>query len=149
MKTPCSDYVLTKGVMFFARMLDKLRLKDQGLLPADYNYAGGPEHDCFDGYCCRFFAINPAQLVERVRAGGTDDEILEWCFEKFGRADEEKIKFWNNFITTRGWRDDSSRELQEVKKASGFGDRADIQTWVDYHDADEGRTPRTTESFAE
>lgn len=149
MKTPCSDYVLTKGVMFFARMLDKLRLKDQGLLPADYNYAGGPEPYCFDGYCCRFFGIDPAQLVERVRAGGTDDEILEWCFEKFGRTDEEKIKFWNNFITTRGWRDASSRELQEEKKANGFGDRADIQTWVDYHDADEGRTPRTTESFAQ
>jgi len=149
MKTPCSDYVSTKGVMFFSRMLDKLRLKDQGLLPADYNYAGGPVHDCFDGYCCRFFAIDPLQLVERVRVGGTDDEILEWCFEKFGRTDEEKIKFWNNFITTRGWRDDSSRELQEEKKANGFGDRADIQTWVDYHDADEGRTPRTTESFAQ
>ncbi|MGZ4983938.1 MAG: DUF5069 domain-containing protein, partial [Chthoniobacterales bacterium] len=40
MKTPCSDYVPTKGVIFFARMLDKLRLKDQGLLPGDYNYAG-------------------------------------------------------------------------------------------------------------
>ncbi len=135
--------------MFFARMLDKLRLKDQGLLPPDYNYAGGPEPYCFDGYCCRFFGIDPAQLVERVRAGGSDEEILEWCFEKFGRTDEEKIKFWNNFITTRGWRDSSSRELQEEKKANGFGDRADIQTWVDYHDADEGRTPRTTESFAQ
>ena len=39
-------------------------------------------------------------------------------------------------------RDDSSAELEEVKRASGFGDRADVQTWVDYHDVDEGRTPR-------
>ena len=49
------------------------------------------------------------ELVERVRAGGNDDEILEWCFEKFGRPDEEKIEFWNNFVTKRGWRDDSSK----------------------------------------
>jgi hypothetical protein len=28
MKTPCSDYVTTKGVIFFARLLDKIRLKD-------------------------------------------------------------------------------------------------------------------------
>jgi len=139
---PCSDYVETKGIVFFARMLDKLRLKDQGLLPADYNYAGCPVHDCFDGYCCRCFGIDVPQLVERVRSGGTDEEILDWCFTKFGRPTEEQIKFWNNFVIKRGWRDDSSAELEDVKRASGLGDRADIQTWVDYHDADEGRTPR-------
>lgn len=142
MRSPCSDYVETKGVVFFARMLDKLRLKDQGQLPDDYNYAGGPEPYCFDGYCCRFFGIDPAQLVERIRRGGTDEEILEWCFEKFGRPTEERIKFWNDFIIKRGWRDSSSAELEEEKRANGFGDRADVQTWVDYHDVDEGRTPR-------
>ena len=154
MKTPCSDYVSTKGLMFFPRMLDKLRLRDQGLLPADYNYAGGPMHDCFDGYCCRFFAIDPLALVEsRSRLWTpTRRRILEWCFEKFGRADEEKIKFWNNFVTTRGWRDDSSRELQQEKKAHGLGDRAadtpDLGRLIT--DADEGRTiSRTTESFAQ
>ena len=147
MKTPCSDYVATGDILFFARMLDKLRLKEQGLLPDDYNYAGCPVHDCFDGYFCRYFGIDVPQLVERLRAGGTDDEILAWCFKEFGRPDAEKVKFWNNFVVKRGWRDDSTRELQEVKQASGFGDRTDIQTWVDYHDADEGRVPRTNESF--
>ncbi len=142
MRLPCSDYVETKGVAFFARMLDKLRLKDQGLLPADYNYAGCPVHDCFDGYCCRFFEIDAPQLVERVRRGGSNEEILDWCFEKFGDPIEEKIEFWNNFVVKRGWRDDSTAELEQVKRADGFGDRADIQTWVDYHDVDEGRTPR-------
>jgi len=77
------------------------------------------------------------------------EAAIAFAIEPKSRADEEKIKFWNNFITTRGWRDNSSRELQEEKKAAGFGDRADIQTWVDYHDADEGRTPRTTESFGQ
>jgi len=148
MKTPCSDYAATGGILFFARMLDKLRLKEQGLLPNDYNYAGGPVHYCFDGYFCRFFGIDVPQLVERMRAGGTDEEILAWCFQKFGRPDSEKVKFWNNFVVKRGWRDDSTKELQEVKQTSGFGDRTDIQTWVDYHDADEGRVPRTNESFA-
>ncbi len=144
MRTPCSDYVEVKGVVFFARMLDKLRLNDQGLLPGDYNYAGCPIPDCFDGYCCRFFGIDAAQLTERVRAGGSDEEILEWCFEKFGRPSAEKVKFWNNFVIKRGWRDDSSGELEEVKRASGFGDRKDIQTWIDYHDADEGRQLKTS-----
>ena len=148
MKTPCSDYDTTHGVLFLPRMLDKLRLKEQDLLPADYNYAGCPEHDCFDGYFCRFFGIDVSQLVERVRAGGSDGEILDWCFAGFGRPDEEKIKFWNNFVVKRGWRDDSTKELEEIKKANGLADRTDIQTWIDFHDVDEGRVPRTNKSFA-
>jgi hypothetical protein len=32
----------------------------------------------------------------------------------------------------------------EAKKRAGLEDRADIQTWVDLHDAEEGRTPRAT-----
>ena len=158
MKTPRSDYDATQGVLFFSRMLDKLRLKEQGLLPADHNYAGCPVHDCFDGYFCRFFGIDVPQLVARVRAGGSDDEILDWCFASFGRPDEEKIKLWNNFVVKRGWRDDSTKELEETKRANGLVDRADIQirhrtdspwrTWVDFHDVDEGRRPRTNENFA-
>lgn len=142
MKTPCSDYVQTKGVIFFARMLDKIRLKNEGLLPPDYNYAGCPVWDCFDARFCRFFDVDPERLTARTLEGGTNEEILEWCFETFGRPNEEKILFWNSFIGKRGWRDESSAELEEVKKLAGFGGRADIQTWVDFHDVDEGRVPR-------
>ena len=143
MKTPCDDYVETKGVIFFARMLDKIRLKDQGLLPGDYNVVGCGVWDCFDARFCRFFGVDESELTERTRAGGTNEEILEWCFEKYGRPNEEKIEFWNSFISKRGWRDESSEELEEVKRAQGLGDRADVQTWVDFHDVDEGRTPRS------
>lgn len=143
MRTPCSDYTETKGVIFFARMLDKIRLRKKGALPADYNFVGCGVWDCFDARFCRFFGVDEAKLTERVEAGGSDEEILEWCFKTFGRPNEEKITFWNSFISKRGWRDESSGELEETKRAHGFGDRAEIQTWVDYHDADEGRRPRT------
>lgn len=147
MKTPCDDYVPTNGVIFFARMLDKVRLKDQRLLPDDYNYLGCGVWDCFDARFCRFFGVEAEQLLARIRAGGTNEEILEWVFEKFGRPTEERIAFWNSFITKRGWRDESRQELEEVKAAKGLANRADIQTWVDYHDADEGRAPRANSSF--
>jgi hypothetical protein len=147
MKTPRSDYDTTQGVLFFPRMLDKLRLKDQGLLPADYNYVGCPVPDCLDSYFCRYFGMDAPQLVARARAGGSDDEILDWCFANFGRPDQEKIKFWNNFLVKRGWRDGSSEELEETKRANNLGHRADIQTWVDFHDVDEGRRPRTNGTF--
>ncbi|MGZ5002787.1 MAG: DUF5069 domain-containing protein, partial [Chthoniobacterales bacterium] len=107
-----------------------------------------PVWGCFDARFCRFFGVDAQQLVERVRAGGTDEEILDWCFEKFGRPNEEKIQFWNSFVVKHGWRDESSQELEDVKEANGFGDRADVQTWVDFHDVDEGRTPRANNTFA-
>jgi hypothetical protein len=41
----------------------------------------------------------------------------------------------------RGWRDGGSEELAAVKKQAGLENRDDIQTWVDFHDVDEGRKP--------
>src|SRR5271165_5316695 len=44
-QTPCSDYVETSGIIFFARMLDKVRLNAQGLLPAGYNFGVFRSHE--------------------------------------------------------------------------------------------------------
>jgi len=137
---PCSDYVETKGVIFFARMLDKIRLHAKGLLPPGYNRGFSPP-DCLDARFCRYWEVDYDQLVKKTLDGGTDEEILDWCFK--GRwPSDERILFWNTFIRTRGWRDESSEELQQVKEASGFANRDDIQTWVDFHDVDEGRKPK-------
>src|SRR5260370_28010624 len=105
MTTPCDDYVETKGVIFFARMLDKIRLKDQGALPGDYNVVGCGVWDCFDARFCRFFGVNENELTERTRQGGTDEEILQWCFARYGRPNEEQIQFLTSFITKPRWRD--------------------------------------------
>ena len=37
-----------------------------------------------------------------------------------------------------------SADLQAAKERSGLGDRDDIKTWVDLHDAEEGRKPLAT-----
>ena len=140
MQTPCSDYIETKGLVYFARMLDKIRLHARGELPVDYHKNLGAMRAA-DGACCNFLRINYADLHERVLQGGTDEEILEWCFTQGRRPNEEEIEIWNGFILKRGWRDASSTELESVKKENGFGDRPDLQTWVDFHDADEGRRP--------
>jgi len=69
-----------------------------------------------------------------------DEEILEWCFAHGRRPSEEEISIWNAFLRKRGWRDEASEEFAESKKEAGFGDRDDIQTWVDLHGAEEGRS---------
>jgi hypothetical protein len=141
MQTPVSDHVETKGLIYFARMLDKIRLNATGKLPPEY-FVGIEDPTFFDARCTRFLGIDYDALVARTLQGGSDDEILEWCFEHGRRPSEEEIEIWNAFILKRGWRDDGSADLAAAKKRAGWEDRDDIQTWVDLHDAEEGRTPR-------
>ena len=140
-QTPCTDYKETKGLIYFARMLDKIRLNAAGKLAPGY-FVGVEDPTFFDARCTRFLGVNYDELVKRTLEGGSDDEILEWCFANGRRPSEEETTIWNTFLAKRGWRDDASEELVQSKKEAGFGDRGDIQTWVDLHDAEEGRTPK-------
>jgi hypothetical protein len=143
MQTPCSDYRETKGLIYFARMLDKIRLNAQGRLPPDYFVGVEDDPTFFDARSTRFLGVNYDELVARTLEGGSDEEILDWCFERGKRRGEEEVLIWNSFISKRGWRDESSADLQAAKKRLGWEDRDDIQTWVDLHDAEEGRRPTT------
>src|SRR2546425_3486853 len=128
MQTPCSDYRETKGLIYFARMLDKIRLNADGRLAPGY-LVGVEEPTVFDARCTRFLGVNYDDLVERTLQGGSDEEILEWCFKRGRRPSEEEISIWNAFLRKRVWRDEASEELAQSKKEAGFGDRDDIQTW--------------------
>lgn len=140
-QTPCSDYVETSGIIFFARMLDKIRLHSLGLLPDGYNL-GFSDLTSFDARFCRFWEIDYDHLAAKTVEGGTNEELLEWCFQGRERPNEEQILVWNSFIIKRGWRDDGTPGLIVEKELYGFADREDIQTYVDLHDADEDRTPK-------
>jgi hypothetical protein len=120
------------GLVFFGRVLDKIRLHAQGKLPADYNCGTG-----MDGRCVRFLQVEYPKLVERALQGGTDEEILEWCFQTGRRPNDEEILVWNGFMSKRGWRDEASEGLAEEKRKRGFAQRDDIQTFFDFHKADE------------
>jgi gluconokinase len=142
MQTPVSDYKETKGLFYFARMLDKIRLKAKGELPPGYFVGLDPDPTVFDARCTRFLGVDYDELVDRTLKGGFDEQILEWCFENGRRPNEEEIAIWNAFLLKRGWRDEASEDLQAAKERNGWAHRDDIQTWVDLHDAEEGRTPR-------
>jgi hypothetical protein len=127
------------GLFYFGRMLDKIRLHANGELPSDYHANLGKG---FDEKCANFLRINYSQLVERVKHGGTDEEILQWCFETGRRPDENDVYVWNEFMRKRGWNDEVSEILEHRKKEAGMTDRSDIQTSFQFIDADEGRLPR-------
>ena len=135
---PCSDHVETRGVIFFARLLDKIRLHAAGKLPSDYNL-GFNRPDTFDARFCRFWDVDFDALTARTLAGGTNEEVFDATFAGRLPLNEEQVRVWNGFLAKRGWRDAASAELAENKRALGFGDRDDVQTFADLHDADEGR----------
>ena len=134
-----SPYAQCGGILYFARMIDKIRLHAAGQLPIDYqsNLGGG-----FDERCLTFLWIEYAPLVERVKAGSSDEEILEWAFNQGRKPADEEIEIWNDFMRKRGWNDESSDRVAQRKRDSNLSDRDDIQTFFDYIDADEGRDPR-------
>ncbi len=138
---PRSAYDRVGGIVYFARMLHKIRLHAAGKLPPDYhqNLAKG-----FDGRCCRFLGVEYAELRERVLQGGSDEEIQGWCFAKGRRPTEEEILVWNSFLRKRGWRDEedgTTEELENYKAQSGLSQRKDILTLFDYYEVDERRKP--------
>src|SRR5437660_10063812 len=85
MQTPCSDHIETKGLIYFARMLDKIRLHAAGRLAPEY-FVGVEDPTFFDARCTRFVGANYDELVERTLTGGADEEIREGCFVRCRRA---------------------------------------------------------------
>ena len=129
---------MTKGMMYFPRMLDKIRLHARGALSADYHPNLGATKAA-DGACCNFLRVNYVDLRERVLQGGTDEEILEWCFERGRRLNDGDLMIWNSFNSKLGWNDFASPRLEREKQKHGIVDRADIVTISDLIDFDEGR----------
>lgn len=129
---------MTSGLMFFPRMLDKIRRHSRGELGEDYLKNLGAVK-AMDGVLCNFLRVHYRDLRERTLAGGSDEEILEWCFEKGRRLNGGDILVWNGFISKLGWNDFASPLLEETKRKYGIADRTDISTIPDLIDLDEER----------
>jgi Domain of unknown function (DUF5069) len=133
-RSPC---VKTGQLVHFARMLDKIRAHAKGELPPEYQANLGKG---FDAECTTFLHIDYNQLVERVKQGGSDGEILQWCLKTGRHPSEREIYIWNEFMRKRGWNDELSETLKRRKKETGMAGRSEIETMFAFIDADEGRS---------
>ena len=124
------------GIVYFGRMLDKIRAHGRGELPADYQANLGRG---FDESCCSFLRVPYSAIGELVKQGASDEDILAWCFENGRKPSDEEIHVWNTFMRKRGWNDEISETLTRRKKESGMAGRSEIRTMFEYIDADEGR----------
>ena len=138
-----SAYDEVGGLVYFGRMLDKIRLKARGQLPSGYN-TGTKEWYDFDSRCTRFLRVKYAALRKQTLKGGSDLQLLRWCFKNGRRPSKEEIEIWNTFMRKRGWNDPTSLGIKETARAVGLGKRTDILTWFDLFDAEEGRKSLVT-----
>jgi Domain of unknown function (DUF5069) len=127
------------GLVYFGRMIDKIRLHLRDELPDDY-HANFGQPRTLDGALSGFLNLKHSEIVDRTRQGGTDEEILEWCFANGLRPNEIQIRIWNSFAEKLGWRDSASATVERVKKRVGPGGIG-IATIFDCLDADERRLP--------
>ena len=135
---PKSPSEMVGGLRYFGRMLDKIRLRAHGDLPSDY-HANMGHRNAMDGVMCNFLRVDYEQLRQRVLESGSDEELLEWCYQNGCRLNEDDILVWNNFITKFGWNDFATPILERRKNKLGIADRADIQTMGDLFDFEEWR----------
>jgi hypothetical protein len=140
-----SPYAKVGRLIYFGRMLDKLRLHAAGTLPAaDYaaNLGKG-----FDGRCCNFLRIKYDDLKARaLTAGQSEEQVLAWAFEQGGARSDEECEVWNGFMMKRGWRDAGAETLASRIKESKLEGRP-VLTMFDYLDFDEGRDPIATKAW--
>jgi gluconokinase len=129
------------GIFVFGRILDKIRLHAQGKLPAGYNVGVIAGKRTFDDRVCKLLGVDYGALAARTLQGGTDGEILEWCFRAGRRPDAEHIEIFNGFMSKRGWRDAASGGLLQQRAEAELGHREDLVTFFDLMDTEEGRLP--------
>ena len=133
---PCSPYETLHGLVYFPRMIDKIRLHASGKLGEDYIPNLGK---AFDLRCCLLLEVDYEELAAVVRGGVSDEEVWNWVVRHGKAPSAEQVEIWNGFMTKRGWRDEGTSTLLRRLKEGGFEKRTDIQTMFDYIDLDEGR----------
>jgi hypothetical protein len=124
------------GWVYLPRFVDKIRLHKAGKLHADYqeNFTKG-----FDGAWLKAAGVSAETFIRVVEGTITDGQVADWVAKNVKKTDAEK-KVFNEFVLNRGRDDEGVKaRLKMRKEESGLGHRDDLQTFVDYIDADEKR----------
>jgi len=124
------------GWMHLPRFIDKIRLHLAGRLHSDYraNFTKG-----FDGRWLEAAGVSGEAFIELVGGCLTDGQVCNWVLKNVRRTEEQKDQF-NQFVLNRGTEDEAVRARLELRKEeAGLRGRADVRTFLDLIEADEGR----------
>lgn len=132
---PCSAKNEIDGVIYFPRMLDKIRLHLEGRLREDYQENLGK---ALDLQTCQFLQVDYLDLAEKVLEGADDREVLEWAYETGKKPEPHEKVWWCSFMRNFGFRDQLSERLAMRIAEAGLEDREGIYSFLDFMDAEEG-----------
>ena len=127
------------GWIYLPRLIDKIRLNIAGKLHEDYlpNFL----HRGFDAKWFETAGVDPDDFTALVAGSDTDGQVADWVCHNVIVSAETREAF-NADVGNYG-ADEADAELRarlaQRKEDVGMGDRNDIQCFVDFIDADEGR----------
>jgi hypothetical protein len=134
---PRSPREVMCGWMHLPRFIDKIRLHLAGKLHEDYqpNFCKG-----FDGTWLEMAGVNAQQFIEIVKGSITDGEVCDWVLKNVKKDDSVKAAHRERMLNYPK-KDDPEMQarLKMRKEQAGIAPRDDIQTFVDFIDADEQR----------
>lgn len=138
---PRSPNALLGGIAHLGRFIDKIRMRNAGLIQ-DYNYITTG----FDKHLIDFLGIEAKAFEQRVLAGGTDDEFLAWVVASGKARMPEEIEQWNHLLLSSGPKDDAARQrfqgrLRDIAAKRGVAVAAlpPVSTWAEVIELDEER----------
>jgi hypothetical protein len=124
------------GWVYLPRFIDKIRLQAAGKLHSDYqeNFTKG-----FDGAWLKAAGVATETFLPVVKGSITDGQVADWVAKNVKKSEAEK-KAFNDFVLNRGRGDEAMKaRLKMRKEEAGLAHRQDIETFVDFIDADEKR----------
>lgn len=125
------------GWVHLPRFIDKIRLHLAGKLHPDYqaNLCKG-----FDGLWLEAVGVEPERFIEVVRHSGTDGEVCDWVAKNVKQPESVKAALRDRILNhPKKDNAEGQARLKLRKEQAGLAHREDIQSFVDYIDADEQR----------
>ena len=126
------------GWMHLPRFIDKIRLHLAGKLHPDYeaNFCKG-----FDGGWLEAAGVKAEEFIEVVKKTVTDGEVCDWVLKNVKKPESVKAAHRERMLSYPR-KDDAEMQarLKIRKENAGLANRDDIQSFVDFIDADEKRT---------
>jgi uncharacterized protein DUF5069 len=125
------------GWAHLPRFIDKVRLHLGGKLHSDYQPNLGKG---FDGLWLETAGVRFEEFVEVVKKSATDGEVCDWVLKNVKKNDAVKAAHRERMLSTPT-KDNAEglARLKMRKENAGMAHRDDIQTFVDFIDADEKR----------
>jgi len=125
------------GWMHLPRFIDKIRLHLASKLHPDYqaNFCKG-----FDGRWLETAGVESKEFIEVVRRSVTDGEVCDWVRQHAEKSESVKAAHRERMLNYPK-KDDPEMQarLKMRKEQAGMSHRDDIQTFIDFIDADEKR----------